>query len=90
LAGETEVLGEILLRSHFVNQKSYLLNPGTNPDRRGGKPATNRFSYGAAILSLYTHAFLSTNAYEPLMEAIDGSERNVEFITAVTTKSFVA
>jgi hypothetical protein len=23
-------------------------DPGLNPDRRGGKPATNRFSYGAA------------------------------------------
>jgi hypothetical protein len=34
LAGETEVLGENL--------------PGANPGRRGGKPATNRFSYGAA------------------------------------------
>jgi hypothetical protein len=25
-----------------------LPDPGANPDRRGGKPATNRFSYGAA------------------------------------------
>jgi hypothetical protein len=24
-------------------------DPGLNPDRRGGKPATNRFSYGAAF-----------------------------------------
>jgi hypothetical protein len=24
------------------------LDPGLNPDRRGGKPATNRLSYGAA------------------------------------------
>jgi hypothetical protein len=25
-------------------------DPGSNPGRRGGKPATNRFSYGAALL----------------------------------------
>jgi hypothetical protein len=24
------------------------LDPGSNPGRRGGKPATNRLSYGAA------------------------------------------
>jgi hypothetical protein len=45
LAGETEVFGEILLRRHYVHHKSHLPNPG----RRGGKPATNRFSYGAAF-----------------------------------------
>jgi hypothetical protein len=48
LAGETEVLGKNLSRRHFVHQKSHLPNPGANPCRRGGKPATNRFSYGAA------------------------------------------
>jgi hypothetical protein len=33
--------------AHFVQHKSHLPEPGTNPGHRGGKPATNRFSYGA-------------------------------------------
>jgi hypothetical protein len=48
LAGETEVLGENLHRRHLVHHKSHFPDPGANPGRRGGKPATNRFSYGAA------------------------------------------
>jgi hypothetical protein len=28
-------------------------DPGLNPSRRGGKPATNRFSYGAAVELAY-------------------------------------
>jgi hypothetical protein len=49
LAGETEVLGENLPPRHFCPaQNPTWPDPGLNPGRRGGKPATNRLSYGAA------------------------------------------
>jgi hypothetical protein len=48
LAVDTEVLGENLPLRHFVHYKSHLLDTAANPGRRGGKPATNRFNYGAA------------------------------------------
>jgi hypothetical protein len=46
LAGETEVLGENLAQRHFCPSQ-YPTWP--NPGRRGGKPATNRLTYGAAL-----------------------------------------
>jgi hypothetical protein len=45
LAVENEVLGENLSQRHFCP-----LEIPTWPDRRGGKPATNRLSYGAAFI----------------------------------------
>jgi hypothetical protein len=49
LAGETEVLGENLPQRHFCpSQNPTWPVPVLNPGRRGGKPATNRLSYGAA------------------------------------------
>jgi hypothetical protein len=44
----TEVLGENLPQYLFVQHKSHMLCTDANPDRRGGKPATNRLSYGTA------------------------------------------
>jgi hypothetical protein len=51
LAGETEVLGENLPQRHFCpSQNPAWPDPGYSTGRRGGKPATNRLSYGAALL----------------------------------------
>jgi hypothetical protein len=50
LAGETEVLGENLSQHHFCpSHNPTWPDPGLNPGR-GGKPATNRLSYGAALV----------------------------------------
>jgi hypothetical protein len=52
LAGETGFLGENLPQRHFCpSQNPIWPDPDLNPGRRGGKPATNRLSYGAAPLT---------------------------------------
>jgi hypothetical protein len=51
LAGETKVLGENLPQHHFCpSQNATWPDPSLKPGRHGGKLATNRLSYGAAIL----------------------------------------
>jgi hypothetical protein len=58
LAGETEVLGENLPQRPFCPSQNHTWpDPGLNPGRRGGKPATNRLSYGAAFLLFKTQHF---------------------------------
>jgi hypothetical protein len=54
LAGDTEVLGENLPQRHFVQHNFHLPDPGSNPGRRGGKPATNCLSYGVAQVGVLT------------------------------------
>jgi hypothetical protein len=59
LAGETEVFGENLPQRHFCpSQNSTWPDPSLNRGRRGGKPATNRLSYGAALYSNIDYAVL--------------------------------
>jgi hypothetical protein len=54
LAGETEILGENLPQRHFYSsQNPTWPDPGLYPGQRGGKSATNRLSYGAALGHLY-------------------------------------
>jgi hypothetical protein len=65
LAGETEVLGENLPRRHFCPaQNPTWPDPGLNPGRRVGKPATNRLSYGAAASGACAHALLELQFQE--------------------------
>jgi hypothetical protein len=53
-AGETEVLWENPPQRHFCpSQNPTWPDPGLNPGRRGGKPAANRLSYGAALTMSY-------------------------------------
>jgi hypothetical protein len=55
LAGETQVLVENLPQRHFSpSQNPTLPDPGLKPGRRGGKPATNRLSYGTAKAKPYS------------------------------------
>jgi hypothetical protein len=50
IAGETEELGENLPQRHFVPpQIPHDHVRFRTPDRSGGKPGTNRLSYGAAV-----------------------------------------
>jgi hypothetical protein len=48
LAGETEVHGVNLPQRLSSTTNSTWPDPGSNPGRRGGKPATNPLSYDAA------------------------------------------
>jgi hypothetical protein len=75
LTGETEVLGRNLPQRHFCpSENPTWPDPGFNPGRRGGKTATNRLSYGAAIwgpLRLLSNGnccpFLGVKAHQSLI-----------------------
>jgi hypothetical protein len=59
IAGETEVLGENLPQRHFVlPQIPHDQVRFRTPDRSGGKPATTRLSYGAALYECYSKLYL--------------------------------
>jgi hypothetical protein len=48
VAGGTEVLGENLPQCALSATNPTWLEPGSNPGRRGGKPANDHLSYGTA------------------------------------------
>jgi hypothetical protein len=73
IAGETEELGENLPQRHFVPpQIPHDQVRFRTPDRSGGKPATNRLSYGAAWPSVLIKNLLPSNGrhYVVCFEAV--------------------
>jgi hypothetical protein len=52
LTREAELLGGNLSRFHFVTTNPTSPDLGSNPVPRSGKPATNRLSYGTALIGL--------------------------------------
>jgi hypothetical protein len=87
LTGETEVLEENLPQRHFCPSKNPTWpDPGLNPGRRGGKPATNRLSYGAAYLLPYLWSwalFEKPRIVQPLKNfpALYGTRRFIAVFT---------
>jgi hypothetical protein len=78
LAGETEVLGENLPQRHFCpSQNPTLPDAGLTPGRRGGKPATNRLSYGVALTYLVAWS-ISRSCYL-MIQAFSASEMSYNF-----------
>jgi hypothetical protein len=59
--GKPKYSEKTCLSATLSTTKSHLRDPGSNPGRRGGKPATNRLSYGVAILNLLLKIDLKDN-----------------------------
>jgi hypothetical protein len=64
IAGETEVLGENLPQRHFVPpQIPHDQVRFRTLDCSGGKPATNRLSYGVAFATINNHLPIVVQSY---------------------------
>jgi hypothetical protein len=57
LAGEADVLGENLPSATLSTTNPTWSDLGSKPGRRGGKPATNRLSYGTALFQSFISVF---------------------------------
>jgi hypothetical protein len=91
IAGETEVLGENLPQRHFVPpQIPHDQIRFRTPDRSGGKPATNRLSYGAASSSYLatTASFLILSNSQTIEH--DVSMRDFEVLMALILNNSVS
>jgi hypothetical protein len=88
LAGETKVLGENLPQRHFCpSQNPTWADPDLNPGRRGGKPATNRLTYDAALLS-YLAAFLSQSSANLFLWGLDEASSESEPVTVKSRRLY--
>jgi hypothetical protein len=77
LAGKTAVLGENLPSATLSTTNPTWPDPGSNPGRCGGKPATNRLSYGTArnkvcpFVATVHHKAFGARRYPPVSTAED-------------------
>jgi hypothetical protein len=55
-------------------------DPGLNPGRRGGKPAPNRFSYGAAITLMIHNQYLCSTVHNSTEGNVSSYEAATEWI----------
>jgi hypothetical protein len=97
LAGETEVLGENLPQRHFCPSHNLTWpDPDLNPGRCGGKPATNRLSYGAALIcvivisNLFQFIFINSFYYLSYISVGFNLFSGIIFITVIYFRLFLA
>jgi hypothetical protein len=70
LEGETEILGKNLSQCHFVHHKFHWPDMRSNPGRRVGKSATNRLSYGTAVVwYIYIYSRVSGVSWRIIMDS---------------------
>jgi hypothetical protein len=72
LAGEPKYSEKIFPSATLSTPNPTWLDPGANPGRRGGKPATNRLSYGVALGTLVHKRF----SFGPLVKLIPSTPHN--------------
>jgi hypothetical protein len=86
LSGETEVLGETLPQCHFVHLKPHMTYLGSHLGCSGGKPATNRLSYGTASGWLYVE-YIKLKVY--IEKSTKGVARNAFLVFVKSAADFI-